>query len=517
MSKRCLLCGTTYPDALVFCHADAAPLRAADTAEDELLGTVVADRYLVTDLLGQGGMGTVYLARHVRLPQRVAIKVLRRELLRDPAALARFTREAANASRVGHDRVARVYDFGETSAGVVYLAMEYVPGKTLTALLREGGPLGPARAATLVRQIAEALDAAHRMQVVHRDLKPDNVMVIRDADGTERVKVVDFGIAKAAGGAADDAADAPALTRTGFVIGTPEFVSPEQLLGGSVDARSDIYALALVAYECLTADSPFPRETPDRGMLARLTTPPRPLAAVRPAVRWPAEVQAVLDRGLARDPADRFATAGAFARALGAAVDAWRAPRELPVPNATAARPEPLARRRRLTGVAVALAALWMTGGAAAAAPHRARVTRPDTAAVRGPAVRDTAHAVRFAGGRADTGTRPVLRRRTDRGPGTPGHTLDSLTRVLSAAAESGAGNDEAARGMASALHALLPRLRTPKDSGWAAVRLAETYALLLNDTRRACVALGITRRVLLSDEQRTAVDQERTTFDCGS
>src|SRR5256885_1787674 len=120
-------------------------------------------------------------------------------MLQDPAAVARFNREAANASRIDHDRVARVFDFGETTDGMVYLAMEYVPGKTLKRLLADEGPMAPVRATNVVKQVAEGLDAAHRLQIVHRDLKPDNVMVIRDANGEERVKVVDFGIAKAFG------------------------------------------------------------------------------------------------------------------------------------------------------------------------------------------------------------------------------------------------------------------------------------------------------------------------------
>jgi len=322
MPKLCSVCGVTYSDALVFCPADGTTLRSADLKED-LVGSVIADRYLVTDILGEGGMGTVYLARHVRLPQQAAIKVLRKEMLQDASAVARFNREAANASRIDHDRVARVYDFGETDQGVVYLAMEFVPGQTLKKLLADGGPMTPLRAANVVRQIAEGLDAAHRMEIVHRDLKPDNVMVIRDGDAPdaeERVKVVDFGIAKAFG----DSSGGTVLTRTGFVVGTPEFMSPEQLLGGTLDARSDIYALAIVAYQCLTAELPFATNTPDHGMAARLVTPPRPLTAVQPAVRWPQQVQSVLDSALSRDPADRPPSAGAFARALGAAIEAWQ-------------------------------------------------------------------------------------------------------------------------------------------------------------------------------------------------
>jgi serine/threonine-protein kinase len=317
MSKICPVCGNTYSDANAFCPADGTTLRAAEVTAD-LIGSVVADRYLVTDLLGEGGMGKVYLARHVRLPQQAAIKVLRPAMLKDAAAVARFNREAANASRIDHDRVARVYDFGEAADGTVYLAMEYVPGRTLKRLITDTGALEPRRAAGLVRQIAEGLDAAHRLGIVHRDLKPDNIMVVEDGDGAERVKVVDFGIAKALG-----ADDGQGLTQAGYVVGTPEYMSPEQLLGGQIDARSDVYALAIVAYQCLTGGFPFDSSTPERVMAARLTEPPRTLAHAQPAIAWPPGVQAVLDAGLARDVAQRQPSAGTFARALVEVIDEW--------------------------------------------------------------------------------------------------------------------------------------------------------------------------------------------------
>ena len=169
MAKLCSACGTTYDDAVTFCPADGAALRPVGD-DATLVGAVIAGRYLVSERLGEGGMGTVFLGRHVRLPQQVAIKVMRPELLADPVALARFNREAANAASIEHDRVVRVYDFGETADGMVYLAMEYVPGRTLKALVAEEGPLAPARAAALVRQVAEGVEAAHRLGIIHRDL-----------------------------------------------------------------------------------------------------------------------------------------------------------------------------------------------------------------------------------------------------------------------------------------------------------------------------------------------------------
>ncbi|WP_373061133.1 serine/threonine-protein kinase [Gemmatimonas sp.] len=295
----------------MFCPSDGSTLRAADS-DGDLIGSVVADRYLVTDLLGEGGMGKVYLARHVRLPLQAAIKVLRAELLKDAASVARFNREAANASRIEHANVARVFDFGETSDGTVYLAMEYVSGRTLKEVLEKEGPLTLQRTAVLIRQVADGLDAAHRISIVHRDLKPDNILVTVDENGVDRCKVVDFGIAKAVGGNDKEAG----LTRTGFVVGTPEFMSPEQLLGTELDHRSDVYALALVAYTCLTLDLPFDRNTPDRGMTARLMSAPRPLALVRNDLQWPGGLQEVLDQALEREPTKRTSSAGAFAKAL---------------------------------------------------------------------------------------------------------------------------------------------------------------------------------------------------------
>ena len=309
MPKVCPVCGSHYPDSSVFCPTDGSSLRAADAAGD-LIGSVVADRYLVTDLLGEGGMGKVFLARHVRLPLQAAIKVLRPELIRDPSSVARFNREAANAASIVHERVARVFDFGETSDGLVYLAMEYVDGPTLKELLADG-PLDLARCAQIIGQVADGLDAAHRMGIIHRDLKPDNILVHVGPDGEYSCKVVDFGIAKAVGAENSDSA----LTLTGFVVGTPEFMSPEQFLAGELDARSDVYALALTAFHCLTLELPFDSGGSDHGLTARLVSAPRSLRDVRPETPWPPALEAAFAHALQRDPAHRTESAGDFARA----------------------------------------------------------------------------------------------------------------------------------------------------------------------------------------------------------
>ncbi|MBY0490139.1 MAG: protein kinase [Gemmatimonadaceae bacterium] len=317
MAKICPVCGTEFTDESAFCPADGSTLRSKENEAGDLVGQVIADRYLVQKKLGEGGMGAVYLAKHVRLPKQAAIKVLRPEMLADSASVARFNQEAANASQIEHEGVARVFDYGETADGTVYLAMEFVKGRSLRDVLDQDGALSLEKTAAIVRQVAGGLDAAHRLGIVHRDLKPDNILVAEeDGTGEVRCKVVDFGIAKAVGAGANG----QALTRTGMVVGTPEFMSPEQLLAGELDHRSDVYALALVAYQCLTLDLPFDLKAPDRGMTARLVSQPRGLAVVRPDLPWPKELQAVFDQGLDRDPDQRTPSAGAFADAFDDAV-----------------------------------------------------------------------------------------------------------------------------------------------------------------------------------------------------
>ncbi|GLC25481.1 serine/threonine-protein kinase [Roseisolibacter agri] len=339
MPKVCPVCGTSYDDQNSFCSIDGSTLRVVESAES-VVGSVVADRYLVTALLGEGGMGKVYLARHVRLPQQAAIKILRADLVRDPMAVARFNREASNASQIEAEHVARVYDYGETRDGLVYLAMEYVPGKTLRRIIESEGPLPPRRTAELIRQIAAGLDAAHDLTppLIHRDLKPDNILVVTSASGRDRVKVVDFGIAKAFG------SEDHALTRTGFVVGTPEFMSPEQLLGEPLDPRSDVYALALVAFECLTGTLPFDMTTPERARMARLVESPHHLLDSTPGVTWPESMEQLFESALSRDRTGRPASAGEFAQALMLAIhEEWPGP--VPTTTGRVGLPTPAERR----------------------------------------------------------------------------------------------------------------------------------------------------------------------------
>ena len=566
MSKLCPVCGTTYADANVFCPADGTTLRAAELDAD-LIGTVVADRYLVTDLLGEGGMGKVYLARHVRLPQQAAIKVLRSAMLKDGGAVARFNREAANASRIDHDRVARVYDFGEAADGMVYLAMEYVAGRTLKKMLAETGPLEPRRAAALVRQIGEALDAAHRLGIVHRDLKPDNVMIVEDADGTERVKVVDFGIAKALG--ADD--QGAGLTQAGYVVGTPEFMSPEQLVGGQIDARSDVYALAIVAYHCFTGTAPFDSSTPEKAMAARFTDAPMPLSRTQPAVPWPDTIQAVFDAGLARDVEERTPGAGVFARQLAEAVEAWlpsgqgvrplvtpsygspatvpppvSSPAPSPVPSRAAApvpgpvaapapRPDTAAPAKRppvalIGGLVVAAVVvggfLWSQGRGAPASQPSAQSPTPPSTQSPPPVTRPVATADGTPSTPApvpaavpnETSTSPAPRPgpptsapppRTAEAPiAAAGFTSAADRRTLdslSTAFDPERMDEATARAAIPVLRRMLPRLGTRDDSTWAHIRLIEANALT-NNNGAACSALRAARGTASTAKQREII-----------
>jgi tRNA A-37 threonylcarbamoyl transferase component Bud32 len=313
-AKICPTCGASYPADEKFCPKDGSALRNRDSAANDLVGSVVAERYHVLRKLGEGGMGQVYLAEHVKMKRQSAVKVMSRAAALDADAIARFNREAATASKIDHPNVASIYDFGETDDGLVYLAMQYVEGETLTNVLRAEGALQPLRAAEIIRQAADGLHAAHVLGIVHRDLKPDNIMLTKDRDGLDSVKVVDFGIAKAVDGAAEK------MTRTGTVVGTPDYMSPEQLSGDAVDGRSDTYSLAIVAFNLLTGRLPFPATSTQTAMIMRLTDKPKSLSEMNPAVRWPAEVQAVMDRALERDADLRYDSTRDFGRALYAAV-----------------------------------------------------------------------------------------------------------------------------------------------------------------------------------------------------
>ncbi len=311
--KICPQCGTEYELDQRFCPKDGSTLRTQNTGGD-LVGEIIADRYHVLKKLGEGGMGQVYLAEHVKMGRKSAVKVMNPGMTQDPDAISRFNREAANASRINHPNICAIYDFGETSDGLIYLAMEFIEGDSLTKVIERQGALPAARAADIAHQTADALGVAHEHGIVHRDLKPDNIMIAKGRDGRDLVKVVDFGIAKAG------TSEAQKVTKTGLVVGTPEYMSPEQLAGDKLDGRSDLYSLGLVAFNMLTGKLPFPSETVQEAMIMRLTDRPRTLAEMKPDVEWPEELQAVMDKILARDVNERYAHAADFGRDFVSAV-----------------------------------------------------------------------------------------------------------------------------------------------------------------------------------------------------
>jgi serine/threonine protein kinase len=243
---------------------------------DALLGTILAGRYRIEELLGSGGMGAVYRAEHVHMRKAVAVKVLHREMTAFPEVVARFEREAVAAGRIAHPHVVSASDFGQLDDGSFYLALEFVEGHSLSKLVDTEGALPPERALRIARQIAEALQAAHGVGIVHRDLKPDNVMLIVKDGDPDYVKVLDFGIAKIK---VEDAGDQPALTQIGTVFGTPEYMSPEQARGEAVDARADVYTVGVILYEMLSGVSPFKDEDLVVVLTRHLTADPPPLPA----------------------------------------------------------------------------------------------------------------------------------------------------------------------------------------------------------------------------------------------
>jgi len=284
-----------------------------DRPNDPLIGQLIADRYQILSLIGEGGMGRVYLAEHVRMGRKSAVKVINPALATTADAISRFNREAANACKINHPNVAQVYDFGEMADGTLYLAMEYIDGETLDAVVAREGSLPALRAAQITKQIADALYAAHHLGIIHRDLKPENVMIARHLDGTDWVKVVDFGIAKTI---QRDGSGSQTVTTAGVSLGTPEYMSPEQLAGEKLDHRTDVYSLGLLLFNMLTGQLPYPKLTSKETLVRRLTSRPATLAEVLPDRAWPKGLQAALDRAIAPEVADRYDSVADFGRAV---------------------------------------------------------------------------------------------------------------------------------------------------------------------------------------------------------
>ena len=336
--RRCPKCGTVYTDTARFCARDgnmlvevqsraakppAAPAPGAGTAArtptkpkpgleraSSLSGHVLDSRYQVQKKLGEGGMSYVYLAREVATGQDVAIKVLSPKLATDRSSVERLRREAGLAMRLDHPNVCRILRLGESEDGLIYLVMPFLKGELLSDREVRGGPMPVAAGIAVLRQVCAGLHHAHELQIVHRDLKPENIMLVTEEPAGDRAVVMDFGLAK------ERRAD-PAiakLTATGIILGTPEFMSPEQIRGKQLDARSDIYALGIVAFEMFTGKLPFQGRNAQEMMIARLRGRPLKLRQLRPDL--PEGLERTLGRALESSPEARYSTALEFADAL---------------------------------------------------------------------------------------------------------------------------------------------------------------------------------------------------------
>jgi eukaryotic-like serine/threonine-protein kinase len=271
---------------------------------DSLVGRTLNNRYLIKRKIGEGGFGAVFEGMQVATERPVALKVLHPQSVADPTVVARFRREAESCSKLRNPHTVIIYDFDQTEDGVLYLAMELVRGQSLQDIQRAAGIIPVERCLRILDQVAEALGEAHEKGIVHRDMKPENIMV-EARDGEDYVKVLDFGIAKIKSG--DGGKDAPALTAIGQTVGTLEFMSPEQLRGKPLDGRSDIYALGMVAYEMLTGELPFKSKSTTEIIQFHLQTPPPPPSSFKPAAEIPPAVDELVQKMCAKSRDDRHA------------------------------------------------------------------------------------------------------------------------------------------------------------------------------------------------------------------
>ena len=342
---RCPTCGTQYADDAKFCTKDGTRLIGTSGASAgggqnplsisgqrgtaavirpdpapaptyaNLAGQTLDKRYKIDRKLGEGGMSFVYLATDIATQAQFAIKVLSEALSQDANAMARLRREAALGMRLAHPNVCHIMRLGETEDRLVYVVMPYVNGEILADRNNRLGHIPLADTVKFVKDMAAGLSVAHELKIVHRDLKPENVMICRAQDGLEYAVVMDFGLAKER----KAEGELQKLTATGIILGTPEFMSPEQLRGKPLDPRTDIYSLSLMTYEMLTGKLPFQGRTQQEMMIARLRSDPIPLRKMRPDLDFPEAVEKVLGKAMSRNPDDRYQTVVEFADALAVA------------------------------------------------------------------------------------------------------------------------------------------------------------------------------------------------------
>ena len=310
--NTCPKCGAEFPATTRICPNDGTVLEAK-AAADPRIGTTLDGKYRLDSALGQGGMGTIYRATHLMLDKPVALKLIKADLVTSSDVVRRFQREARAASNLNHPNIAAAYDLGQTADGTLYIAMELVRGQSLKDVIRTTGPLDAARIGRILRQVASALAAAHQHNIIHRDLKPHNIMLTTE-HGVEVAKLLDFGIAKTF----DESATQ--LTATGFVLGTPQYMAPEQAAGRPIDGRSDLYSLGIIMFEMLVGDVPFNDPSTPALLVKHLTEPAPAPSRRRPDLGISPALEAVALRCMEKDPAARYQTAEEFSAALESAV-----------------------------------------------------------------------------------------------------------------------------------------------------------------------------------------------------
>jgi hypothetical protein len=331
--RQCPECSRRFSPEAVFCPFDGGKLVEAprpDEKLDPLLGQTLDGRYALDGVLGEGGMGTVYRARHVALGRSLAVKVLRADLAKEADLAARFLQEAQATAAIKHPNIVSITDFGRLPDQRPYFVMELLSGRTLGSLIKAGGALPPRDAARIAIGVATGLEAAHAAGVIHRDLKPENVFLL-DEKGAD-LRVVDFGAAMIVGGSR--------LTKAGVVFGTPHYMSPEQAAGKAVDHRADIYALGIILYEMITGRVPFEGDTYMGVLTQHMFVAPRPPSELVPALIGKlGALEAVVLRALEKDPAARFSSMAELADAIGSALEARGAVPSWPSPARPSAAP----------------------------------------------------------------------------------------------------------------------------------------------------------------------------------